>query len=99
MSRDIQDVIDSADNPKISVLVPSRSVAGEIVPFELAPVLFLITLLVAVNGAQHRRPGFPDNQLSAHVWPDLPAFFVHDGRINAEEWQRSAARFCGNGTG
>ena len=57
----VQDVVDATDDPKISILVPPRAVAREIVPFEFAPVLFFVARLVAVNRAQHRWPGPADN--------------------------------------
>ena len=61
MPGNVEDIIDAADDPKITVFIASRAVAGEIVAFVFAPVLFLIALLVAVNRAQHRRPRTSDN--------------------------------------
>src|SRR5204862_913985 len=57
----VQNVIDSADDPKIAVLVATRAVAGQIISLVLAPVLFIVALLVAVDCAQHRRPRTANN--------------------------------------
>ena len=38
MARNVEDVIDSANDPKIAVLISSCSVAGEIAALDFAPV-------------------------------------------------------------
>ena len=53
----IEDVIDTANDPKIAVFIAPRAVASEIIALKFAPVLLPITGLVAINGAQHRWPG------------------------------------------
>ena len=40
MTGDVQHVVDAADDPEITVLVAARAVAGEIIAFEFAPILF-----------------------------------------------------------
>ena len=57
VARHIEDIIDAPNDPKIAVFIASRAVAGEIIAFKFAPILLSITGLVAVNAAQHRRPG------------------------------------------
>jgi len=57
----IQDVIDAANDPEISILIAPGAVAGEIITWKLAPILFFVALLVAVNSAQHRRPRATNN--------------------------------------
>jgi len=49
MAGDVQNIIDSADDPKISILIATRAITRKIVPFELAPVLLFVALLVAVE--------------------------------------------------
>jgi hypothetical protein len=59
MARDVDDVVDSADDHEIAVLVAVRAVAGQIpvLLLELGPVHFLEPVVVAVQSAQHGRPG------------------------------------------
>ena len=74
MAGDVQDVVDAADDPKVSVLVPARAVAGEVIAFEFAPGPSSVARLVAVNRAQHRWPRLADDEFSADVRADfLPA--------------------------
>src|ERR1017187_1460437 len=61
MPGHVQDIIDSADDPKISVLVAARAVASEVIAFKLAPVMFLVARFVAVNCPKHRWPRTADN--------------------------------------
>ena len=56
VTSNIQNVIDPANDPEIAILIASGTVAGEIISWELAPILFFVALLVAVNRAQHCRP-------------------------------------------
>src|SRR5260370_12004097 len=58
---DIKDVVDAPDDPKISILIASRTVAGEIILFVFAPVLFFVALRITVNRPQHRRPRTSNN--------------------------------------
>ena len=41
MAGHVQNVIDAADDPEITIFIAARAVAGEIIAFEFAPVLLL----------------------------------------------------------
>ncbi len=49
MAGDVENVIDTADDPKITVFIASCAVAREIITFEFTPILLAITPLVAVD--------------------------------------------------
>src|SRR5260370_13809337 len=91
MSGNVQHIVDAADDPEISVLIASRTVACEIVASVFAPILFSVTYLVAVNCAQHRRPRSTDNQFAANIRANFSAVGIHHLRIDTEKRQRSAA--------
>ena len=67
MTGDIENVINPANDPEIAVFIAARPVSGEVISRELAPILFFIALLVAVNRAQHCRPGPANDQFAAHI--------------------------------
>ena len=46
MTRDVENVVDATDNPKIPILVSPRSITCEIAAFDFAPVLLLETSVV-----------------------------------------------------
>ena len=56
MSGDVENVVDAANDPEISIFIAPGAVAGQILPFVFAPILFFVALPVAVNRAQHRWP-------------------------------------------
>src|SRR5687768_14929046 len=91
MAGAIQNVVDAPDDPEISILVPPRAVSGEVAAFELAPVLFPVTRLVAIERSQHRGPGLPDNQFAADIRSHLISLFIHDRRVDAKKRQRCAS--------
>src|SRR2546429_398175 len=67
MSRDIQHVVDAADDPEITILVLTATVAGEVSPFDFAPVDLLVTPRITPDAAQHVRPRLADDELAAAV--------------------------------
>src|SRR5581483_1620043 len=79
----VEDVVDSAHDPEVAVLVAARAVAGEIITLKFAPVLLAIAPLVAVDGAQHRGPRPANDEFPAHVWAYFVSSFVHDSGVNA----------------
>ena len=93
MAGDVENVIDAADDPKITVFIASCAVAREIIAFEFTPVLLAITLFVAVDRAQHRRPWATDDQLATDIRSYFMAFFIDHCRIDAKERKRRATRF------
>ena len=99
MASHIQDVVDSAHDPKIAIFIAASAVAGEIVPLKFTPILLPVSCLVTVDRAQHRRPGATDDQFSADIWPNFAPFFVHNRWVNAKEREGCAAWLGGNRTG
>src|SRR6266567_9312101 len=93
MAGDVENVIDAADDPKITVFITSCAVAREIIAFEFTPVLLAITPPVAVDRAQHRRPWATDDQLATNIRSYFMAFFIDHCRIDAKERKRRATRF------
>src|SRR5205809_42955 len=58
----VQNIINTPDDPKITVFIAAPAVAREIITFKFAPVLLSVARIVAVDRAQHRRPWPADNQ-------------------------------------
>src|SRR5215217_6686677 len=77
MSAYINNIIDPAHYPKIAVPVAARAVAREIDTFNLRPVLLLVTLVVAPDRSQHRRPRPLDHQITAFIWTNRLAVARH----------------------
>src|SRR5215469_16759076 len=92
MTGDIEHIVNSANNPEITIFIPARSVASEIHSLKFAPVLFSVPFFVAPNGPKHGRPWFSDHQFSSHIWGDLFALVIHYRSINSKERQRRATR-------
>ena len=95
----VQNVIDAANYPGVAVFIAAGAVAGEIIAFELAPVLMSIARFVPVDRAQHGRPGPPNNQFSSDIWPNLAPLLIDNGGIDPKERECCAAWFCWNGAG
>src|SRR4051812_44406053 len=93
MTCDVEDIVNAPDNPKVSILIAPRAVAGQIAAFEFAPILFPVALLVAIDVPQHRWPRFPDDELAADIRADFVAFLIHDRGIDSKEGQGRAPGF------
>src|SRR5205823_4843979 len=93
MAGDVENVINAADDPKITVFIAPCAVAREIIAFKFTPVLLAITALVAVDGAQHRRPWATNDQLATDIRSYFMASFIDHCRIDAKERKRRATRF------
>src|SRR5207253_10716272 len=61
MTGDVDDVVNSAHDPQITVFITASTVAGEIHAGDLTPVLFLVPLGITVDRSQHRRPRLLDH--------------------------------------
>src|SRR5438132_10074820 len=70
MTRNVDHVIDSSHDPQVAVLIAPGAVTGEIHARNLTPVLFLVSLGITVDRAQHGRPRTFDHQKSALIGPD-----------------------------
>src|SRR5215470_10950724 len=88
----VQNIVNAAYDPGITVFIATGAVAREIIVLEFAPVLLSIARIVAVDRAQHRRPRPANNQFAADVRSDFLPLCVDYRRIDAKEWQRSATR-------
>src|SRR5207249_6655029 len=91
--RDVEHVVDPADNPEVTVLVLPAPVSGEITTFDFAPIDLFVTLRVAPDAAQHVRPRLADDQLSAGIARNSLALVVHDFGHDPEKWQGGGTRF------
>ena len=60
----VEHVVDAPDDPEIAILVPPGAVAGKVTPRDVAPVLFLVAAIVAIDGTEHRRPRLANDQLA-----------------------------------
>src|SRR4029077_11430315 len=89
----VQNIINAADDPKITVFIAARAVAREIIAFKFAPILLSVARIVAVDRAQHRRPWPANNQFAADIRADFLSLFIDDGRVDAKERKRGAPRF------
>ena len=92
VSCDVEDIVDTADDPEVSVLVTPSTVSGEIASLDFTPILLLEAGVISINGPQHRRPGLSDDEFAAFVRPDLLAVVIHHRRIDAEERKRGGSR-------
>src|ERR1700687_1020006 len=83
MARNVEDVIDPAHDPEIAVAVLTSAVSGEVTVRHLGPVLLTISLIVAVNRAEHRRPRVLDDEKTPLVSRQRSSLLVHDLRDNS----------------
>ena len=75
VAGDVHDVVDPAEQPEVAVVVLLRAVAGEVAAGEARPVGLLVALVVAPQGAQHRRPRLGQDEVAARRRraPELPS--------------------------
>src|ERR1700692_1772170 len=96
MPTDVQNVIDPPHDPKIAILISAGAIAGEVTPFDLAPVLFFVTWLIAPDCAQHRRPRFADNEFASHIGRNFVPLVIDYRGVNAKKWQGRRPRLKGH---
>src|SRR2546423_479819 len=68
MTRNVEHVIDAAENPEIGIVIALRTVAREVEIRTIGPlreVSLDVALVVAPNSAQHRRPRLRHRQQAA----------------------------------
>jgi hypothetical protein len=102
VSADIDDIIDAPHQPEIAIGIHARTVAGEVAAGYVGPVGLLEALGIAVDGASHGRPRFPDDEKASATGGDGMEVAVligprNDFRLNTEEGARGGARLGGNG--
>ena len=99
MTGNIEDIVDTADDPEIPLLVAAGAIAGEVGTLHLAPVLLAVPCLVAPDAAKHRGPGLADHKLPTLTVGNFPSLVIDDRRINPEEGERRGSGLAGGGTG
>src|SRR5262245_13696442 len=88
----VQNIINAADDPGITVFIATRTVAREIIALKFAPVLLSVARIVAVDRPQHRRPRPANNQFAADIRSDVLSLCVDYCRLDTKERQRGATR-------
>ena len=84
MPGDVQDVVHAAEQPEEAVRVALGAIASEVhVGRPAAPVLRHVSLRVAVDAAQHRRPGPREGEQAAARALDVLALLGLDLRRDA----------------
>src|ERR1700752_325012 len=89
MAAYINNIIDAAHYPEITVIVPPCPVSSKVNSVNLRPILLPVAFIVAPDCPQHRRPGPLDNQIAALIGADSFAVAGHDVGFD------SGKRFCG----
>src|SRR6185312_15589097 len=90
MTGNVDDVIHPAHDPEVAVFVFTGTVAGEIHAGNLRPVLLHIAIGIAVNRAQHSRPGLLKHQKSARASGD--GFAIHGDDLGHHTRKRFGSR-------
>src|SRR3989442_1420660 len=67
--RDVEHVVDAAQNPEVAFVITLRAVTGEIDVLPLAPINLGVPLVVAPDRAQHAGPRLGNGEIAA---ADLP---------------------------
>ena len=77
VSRDVHDVVDSAQQPQVAVFVLLRTVAREVRTGETGPVRLLVAFRVAPDPPQHSRPWLGEKQEPGFAVADRRAVIVN----------------------
>src|SRR5215831_19061367 len=96
MTGDVENIVDPTNDPKVPVLVTPCTIAGQIVAFELVPILLLVAVAVTVNCSQHRRPRFANDQFPSDVGPHFFSSFVDNSGVDSEKGKSAATGFGGD---
>ena len=92
VAGDEHDVVDAAEQPDVAVVVLLGAVAGEVAAGEAGPVGVEVALVVAPDGAQHRRPRLGEDQVAAGAVGDLVGLVVDDGGGDAGQGASGRSR-------
>src|SRR5262245_21502764 len=90
MTRNVDDIIDTTHDPKEAILITTSTVAGEIHPGNITPVLTFESFGIPVDRAHHRRPRRADNQKAALICADGVSLTIDD--IGDDPRQRPCCR-------
>src|SRR5215216_2027817 len=99
MTTDLDHIVYTADDPEVAILVALGGVAGGVLARVLGPVLLYIPVGIAIDRAQHRRPGILEDEITFCVIRDRVPLFVHDLCFLPEERTRPRTgleRHCGS---
>src|SRR6476620_7116998 len=99
MSGDIDHVVDAAHDPKITVTVFARAVAGKVNTVYLRPVLLPVPFVITINCSKHGRPRACEHEIAALIRADGFAVASHHIRGNAGKWPGSGTGFRRSGAG
>ncbi len=99
MTGDVDDVIDTAGDPVVTVLVAARAIAGEILAGEGGEIGLDEALVIAVDGPHHARPRLGDAEIAFGRALAQPAFAIDDDRLDAEERPGRRTRLQGRCAG
>src|SRR5207245_3238658 len=87
------DIVHSAEEPEVAVLVKFASVTGKVEISISRPVGLNVSFRVSPYSAKHRRPGLLQHQkTTASRWNGLTVL-VHNASFHSREWNCSAAAF------
>src|SRR5438105_12790570 len=64
VTGDIHDVIHPPQQPEVAVLIDFRAIARKILARISRPILFDVTVRIAINRAEHRRPRFGEHEVA-----------------------------------
>src|SRR5437868_2689530 len=92
MARDVEHVVNSTEQPVVALVVALGAVAGEVAARKTAPVLRLVALWVAPDGASHSRPRPLQHQIATLAERQAVALFVEDVGLDAREGEGRGAR-------
>src|SRR4030095_10996665 len=93
MSGDIDHVVDATHDPKITVPVSARAVAGKVNTVDLRPVLLPVPFVITINCSQHGRPRSREHEIAAFIRADGFAVAGHHICGDAREWPGSGTGF------
>src|SRR4051812_15933864 len=91
VTRDVQDVIDAADDGEITLFVPARAVPREIHAGDVGEILLLEPLVVTVDRSHDARPGSAHHEHPARAGADALAVLGDHVRLDTEERQARGA--------
>ena len=85
MTRNVHHVVNATQQPQVAFFIPLRSITGKILALELRPVGLFEAVWVAPDSAQHRRPGFGENQQTGLPAAKLVPLFVENRGCDARQ--------------
>jgi len=75
MSGDLDDIINTAHQPEVAILIYAGSVSGSVITGKALEIGGFEAARVAVNGTHQTGPGFLDTQITAFIYISWCAVF------------------------